>query len=76
MASGIVLRPEEEKMFAGQPRGFPFGDFDPEDVMLPEGDDMGIPSDDEEQHEEEVQTESGFGNVIGAWQRSLMSQRD
>jgi hypothetical protein len=42
MAS-IVLRPDEEKLFQGQPRGFPFGDFDITDVMLPEGDDMGIP---------------------------------
>lgn len=59
-----VLRPGEEKLFEGQPRGFPFGDFDVMDVMLPEGDDMDIPSDDEEE-EEEVQTESGFGNIIG-----------
>lgn len=38
----LALRPEEEKMFEGQPRGFPFGDFNIADVMLPEGDDMGI----------------------------------
>ena len=64
----IVLTHEEQKLFAeGQPQGFPFGDFDVEDVMLPEGDDMGIASDDDEQHqEEEVPTESGFGSVIGA----------
>ncbi|PRW39159.1 Eukaryotic translation initiation factor 3 subunit B [Chlorella sorokiniana] len=60
-----TLRPEEEKMFEGQPRGFPFGDFDLEDVMLPEGEDMGIPSDtDEDGQEEEVNAESGFGNVL------------
>ena len=54
-------------MFEGQPKGFPFGDFDLEDVMLPENDDMGIPSDtDEDGQEEDLQTESGFGNVLGA----------
>ena len=30
------LRPDEEKMFHGQPKGFPLSDFDVEDVMLPE----------------------------------------
>jgi translation initiation factor 3 subunit B len=63
----VALRPEEEKMFEGQPKGFPFGDFDLEDVMLPEDDNMGIPSDtDEDGQEEDLQTESGFGNVLGA----------
>ena len=55
----------EEKLAEGQPKGFPFGDFDVMYVMLPEDDDMGIPSDDEEE-EEEVQMESGFGNIVGA----------
>lgn len=59
-----VLRPGEEKLFEGQPRGFPFGDFDIADVMLPEGDDMGIPSEQEEE-EEEIQEETGFGNIVG-----------
>lgn len=36
-----------------------------EDVMLPEDDDMGIPSDDDEDDEEEIQTETGFGSVVG-----------
>lgn len=53
-------------MFIGQPRGFPFGDFDVADVMLPDGDDMGIPSEDEEE-EEIVETETGFGNIVGTW---------
>lgn len=54
-------------MFEGQPKGFPFGDFDLADVMLPENDDMGIPSDsDEDGQEEDIQTASGFGNVLGA----------
>eukprot|EP00887_Chlorella_sp_A99_P002372 scaffold10.g2372.t1 len=62
----IVLSHEEQKLFEGQPHGFPFGDFDVEDVMLPEGDDMGIPSDDEEAGKEEADLpqESGFGSVI------------
>lgn len=54
-------------MFEGQPKGFPFGDFDLADVMLPENDDMGIPSDsDEDGQEEDIQTATGFGNVLGA----------
>lgn len=71
MAPGptFALRPEEEKMFEGQPKGFPFGDFDIADVMLPEGDDMGIPSDSDEEKEEELQSESGFGNVLGERRR-------
>ena len=61
----IELTVEEEKKFEGQPKGFPFGDFDIADVMLPDGDDMGIPSEDEEE-EEVIEAESGFGNIIGA----------
>jgi hypothetical protein len=70
MAAMQVLKPDEEKLFHGQPKGFPFGDFDLEDVMLPEDDDMGVPSDDEEQ-EEVLQTETGFGNVLGARMRAM-----
>eukprot|EP00889_Picochlorum_renovo_P000979 jgi/Picre1/28009/NNA_000970.t1 len=58
-----MLSVEEEKMFEGQPRGFPFGDFDIADVMLPDGDTMGIPSDDEEE-EELIETETGFGHIV------------
>lgn len=62
----LALKPDEEKMFEGQPQGFPFGDFDLEDVMLPEGDDnFGFPSEEEEEEEEDAQTESGFANVLG-----------
>lgn len=53
-------------MYEGQPRGFPFGDFDLADVMLPEDDDMDIPSGSDEEQEEDLQTESGFSNVLGA----------
>lgn len=50
-------------VFEGQPPGFPFGEFDVMDVMLPEGDDMGIPSDEEDEEEEVVQ-EDGFANIV------------
>jgi translation initiation factor 3 subunit B len=46
-------------------QGFPFEGFHLEDVMLPEDDDMGILSDDDEEGEEEIQTETGFGCVVG-----------
>ena len=61
------LSTEEERQFAeGQPRGFPFDpEFRIEDVMLPENDDMGIASEDDEVLEEEIETETGFGSVIG-----------
>ena len=73
----MALRPDEEKLFEGQPRGFPFGDFDLEDVMLPEDDDMGIPSEtDEDAQEEDVQTESGFGNVLGGGRATRMQLHD
>lgn len=65
MANVLALRPDEEKLFEGQPKGFPFDGFKLEDVMLPEDEDMGIPSEDDEDDEEEIQTETGFGSVIG-----------
>lgn len=52
-------------MFEGQPKGFPFGDFRVEDVMLPEGDDMGIPSDDDDIDEDTIEQETGFETVVG-----------
>ncbi len=56
-----------EKLFEGQSKGFPFDDFEVDDIMLPDGDDMDIPSDDDDAaDEEEIQAESGFGSVIGA----------
>ena len=71
MATASGLRPGEEKLFPGQPKGFPFGDFDVEDVMLPDGEagDMGIPSDESDSGEGAPAEESGFGSVIGAWAR-------
>ncbi len=55
-------------MFVGQPKGFPLGDFNLDDVMLPEGEDFGVPSDDDSIGDEEIETETGFGSVIGAQQ--------
>ena len=51
-------------------KGFPLGDYKTylEDVMLPEGEDMGIPSDDDSIGEDEIETETGFGSVIGECQ--------
>ena len=66
MAAVGALQPGEEKLFEGQPRGFPFEGFQLEDVMLPEDDNMGIPSEDEVDDEEELESETGFGSVIGA----------
>lgn len=60
------LRPDEERLFQGQPKGFPLGDFHIDDVMLPEAEDFGIPSDDDSIADEEIETETGFGSVIGA----------
>ena len=66
MTVSVALRPDEEKMFEGQPKGFPFDNFDITDVMLPEEDaDMGIPSEDDDEDEDEIEAESGFGSVIG-----------
>ena len=61
------LRPDEERLFEGQPRGFPLGDYKTylEDVMLPEGNDFGVLSDDDSIDEDEIETETGFGSVIG-----------
>ena len=64
------LRPNEEKLFEGQPKSFPLGDFNLEDVMLPEGEDFGIASDDDSIGDEEIETETGFGSVIGEPERS------
>lgn len=59
------LRPDEEKLFEGQPKGFPLGEFNLDDVMLPDGKDFGVESDDDSIADEEIETETGFGSVIG-----------
>lgn len=66
----LTLRPDEEKLYEGQPRGFPFGEFNLEDVMLPETDsDFGVASEEEEEEEEEVgEEQSGFANVLSTFE--------
>mmetsp|Transcript_39693 Transcript_39693/g.112613 ORF Transcript_39693/g.112613 Transcript_39693/m.112613 type:complete len:705 (-) Transcript_39693:127-2241(-) len=44
--------------------GFPWDGFNIEEVQLPEGDDLGVPSDDDDDLEEEIQSETGFGRVL------------
>mmetsp|Transcript_39834 Transcript_39834/g.55322 ORF Transcript_39834/g.55322 Transcript_39834/m.55322 type:complete len:692 (+) Transcript_39834:144-2219(+) len=44
--------------------GLDYTNLSLDEVVLPEGDDMGIPSDDDESAVEEVVKETGFGNVI------------
>lgn len=53
------------QMYEDYPPGFPFDNFDVAELILPDGDDMGIPSEDEEGDEEQLETETGFGSVIG-----------
>lgn len=53
-------------MYPEQPPGFPFEEFDLRDVQVPEGDDMGINSEDGEDDDAELASESGFGSLIGA----------
>eukprot|EP00877_Chromochloris_zofingiensis_P000044 jgi/Chrzof1/1003/Cz01g36140.t1 len=53
-----------QQMFKDQPPGFPFEGFDLEELILPDGDDMGFRSDDDDIDEEEIETETGFGSVI------------
>ena len=40
--------------------------------MLPEDDDMGIPSDEDDDLEEEVKTETGFGCVVGECRNTVI----
>lgn len=53
------------KLFKDQPKGFPFEGFDIEELILPEGEDFGIRSDDDVDDEEDLEAETGFGSVIG-----------
>jgi len=54
------------QLFRDQPERFPFEGFDVEELILPDGEDFGIKSDDDDDEEEELETETGFGSVIGA----------
>ncbi|GLI69794.1 hypothetical protein VaNZ11_014493 [Volvox africanus] len=51
-------------LFPDMPPGFPFENFDLEELILPTGDDMGIKSDDDDIKEEDIQTQSGFGSCL------------
>lgn len=53
------------ELFPEQPEGFPYENFDLPHLKMPEDDDMGIPSDDDDVDVEEVETETGFGSVVG-----------
>ncbi len=66
MAPEIDVYAVAKDLFPDMPPGFPFENFDLEELILPDGDDMGIRSDDDDVKEEDVQTESGFGSCIGA----------
>lgn len=52
--------------FFSQPDGFPYGEFNPDDVVLPPGDDLGVVSDDNEAIEEgKDDAETGFSTSVG-----------
>lgn len=52
--------------FFNQPDGFPYGDFNPDDVVLPPDDDLGVVSDDNEAVEEgKDDAETGFSTSVG-----------
>lgn len=53
------------ELFKDMPEGFPYENYDLEDIEVPEGDDMGIPDVNDAGDEEDVETESGFGSLIG-----------
>uniref|UniRef100_A0A7R9YYS4 Eukaryotic translation initiation factor 3 subunit B n=1 Tax=Chlamydomonas euryale TaxID=1486919 RepID=A0A7R9YYS4_9CHLO len=51
-------------LFPDQPEGFPLDGFDLAAIKLPDDDDLGIPSDDDADNEQDLQTETGFGSVL------------
>jgi hypothetical protein len=53
------------QLFPDLPPGFPYEGFEPEELILPDGDDMGIRSDDDDVKDEDVPTQSGFASCIG-----------
>ncbi len=69
---GVVLPDRCAQSVLYRLQGFPLGDFHLEDVMLPEDDDMGIPSDEDDDLEEEVKTETGFGCVVGEYRNTVI----
>jgi hypothetical protein len=73
MAALSSIRPVVIDKFAvakeeyfNQPDGFPFEGFDPDQVLLPPGDDCGVVSEDDDIAEEDIQNEeTGFSTSIG-----------
>lgn len=65
MAAAIDRAELARELFPDQAPGFPYVDFDLQHIRMPRDDDMGIPSDDDDVDDEEIQTETGFGSVIG-----------
>lgn len=58
--------------YFSQPEGFPYGDFDPDEVILPPDDDFDIPSEDDEAAEESKDdAETGFSTSVGNLPRFL-----
>lgn len=53
------------ELFKDMPEGFPYENYELEDITVPEGDDMGIPDVNDAGDEEDVETETGFGSLIG-----------
>jgi translation initiation factor 3 subunit B len=66
MADTIDPSAVARDLFRDQPLGFPYSNFDVAELILPDGDDMGLRSDDDDIDSEQIETETGFGNVIGA----------
>lgn len=54
-----------KELFPNQPPGFPLERFNLADIRLPADDDLGIKSDDEDADIGDVESETGFGSVIG-----------
>ena len=76
MAAATAIRPVAvdkyavaKDLFFNQPDGFPYDNFDPDQVVLPPGDDCGVESEDDDIAEEDIQNEeTGFSTSIGMLQ--------
>lgn len=53
------------QLFPDLPPGFPYENFETQELILPDGEDMGIKSDDDAINEDEIQTDTGFGACVG-----------
>lgn len=76
MAAATAIRPVVVDKFAvakdlyfNQPEGFPYENFDPDQVVLPPDDDCGVVSEDDDIAEDDIQDEeTGFSTSIGTCQ--------